>query len=158
MVSRRPPRLIGRPTHDPWAGTPLDIYRSNYASFLREARRILAPEGLLLTDVRALHCLSEGPTRPTALAARLDLTPAAATQLIDRLEGKRLVRRSADPRDRRATALRLTGAGERACARKARMIRSFLLEITREMSPEGLEALRRGSEELAHVLAERGAA
>lgn len=158
MVRRRAARSVPRPAHDPWAGTALDIYKSNYASFLREVRRILVPRGMLLTDLRALHCIHERPMHPTALAARLDLTPAAATQLLDRLEGQGLVRRLADPSDRRATVVRVTPKGERSFRRSSRVIRGFVVGITSEMSPEGLEALRRGSQELARVLEARAAA
>jgi len=158
VASRRSARLSTSTSRDAWTGTALDIYRSNYAGFLREARRILVPEGLLLTDLRALKFISERPMHPTSLAARLDLTPAAATQLLDRLERHRLVRRHPDPSDRRATVVRLTPEGQRAYHRTARRVRAFILEITGEMSPGGLDALRRGSEELARVLETRAAA
>jgi DNA-binding MarR family transcriptional regulator len=152
------PSARNRSLSDPWAGTDLDIYRSNFASLRREIRQLLVGEGLLLTDLRALHVIREQPTRPTALAVRLDLTPAAGTQLIDRLERHELVRRSRDPRDRRATVVRLTLAGSRAYERASRAVRALIQDVVRGMTPAGLDALRRGSDELARVLESRTAA
>ncbi len=156
MTSRTlaPARLVSR-AEDPWKGTELDIYRSNVRSVQRELRAVLAPYDLLLTDYKALHHVATKPTHPTNLAARLDITPAAATQLMDRLERRRLLRRLSDPSDRRATIVRLTPLGARVHGRVAREVRRILVELAAAMTPEGFDALRRGSEELRRVLASR---
>jgi DNA-binding MarR family transcriptional regulator len=151
LLRARPPSAV----EDPWQGTALDIYRSGVSGVFREVRAILAPHGLLLTDLKALHHLGEGPVHPTALAAKLDVTPAAATQLIDRLEHRRLVRRTPDPDDRRATVVRLAPEGARLYALTSREVHALLVEIVSAMTPEALAALRRGSEELGRVLAAR---
>lgn len=58
--------------------------------------------GLNATDTKALSILErEGPLSAGALSERTGLTAASVTSLIDRLEGKRLVRRVEDPADRR---------------------------------------------------------
>jgi DNA-binding MarR family transcriptional regulator len=151
-------RVVVRSTQvrDPWEGTALDIYRSSVAGVFREVRGILGPHNLLLTDLRAMHQISDGPVRPTALAAKLDVTAAAATQLVDRLELRGLARRAPDPRDRRATVIRLTPAGARLYACTSRQVHAMLVEIVSAMTPEALAALRRGSEDLGRVLAARG--
>jgi DNA-binding MarR family transcriptional regulator len=144
-------------SEDLWAGTELDIYRSNLSSVFREIRRILGPYDLLVSDFKALHHAADGPIRPTSLATKLDVTPAAATQLVDRLEQRGLLRRFPDPGDRRATVVRLTSDGAQTYDRVAREVRAMLVEITSAMSPDGLEALRKGSEELRRILAVRAA-
>jgi DNA-binding MarR family transcriptional regulator len=140
---------------DPWAGTDLDVFKSTFASLHREIRQVLDSEDMLLTDLRALRCVGERPCRATELATQLELTPAAATQLIDRLERRGFVVRSSDPVDRRATVVRRTPAGHRGYEHAARAVRALIVEIAGSMSPAGLGSLRRGSDELARVLAAR---
>jgi len=134
------------------AGTDLDIYRSNHVLLVRRIRALIASDDLLLTDFRALHFLRVGTVRPTALAAALDLTPAGATQILDRFERNGFARRTADPLDRRATIVRLTPEGIRQYDRAARRVRDYVVALAGSMSREGLEALRRGSEELGRAL------
>lgn len=156
MSSRRVPAVLPvAPTRNPWEGTELDIYRSTHVSMHRELRGILTPHDLLLTDYKALHLIAAQPTRPSTLASWLDVTPATATQLMDRLEQRGLLRRLPDPSDRRATLVRLTREGTRLYGRVAREVRAMLREIADAMTPEGLDALRRGNEDLRRVLAAR---
>ena len=54
-----------------------------------------------------------GPVSVGDLAERLDLRHHSAVGLVDRLARRRLVRRTADPVDRRRVRLALTAAGER---------------------------------------------
>lgn len=53
------------------------------------------------------------------LARRLGATNASTVGVVDALASRGLLRREADPRDRRGTLLRLTPEGERAAARLA---------------------------------------
>jgi len=56
------------------------------------------------TDLSAMeHLIAAGPLSPTALAERLDLSSAAVTSVIDRLEGLGHVHRTPNPADRRGT-------------------------------------------------------
>jgi DNA-binding MarR family transcriptional regulator len=50
--------------------------------------------------------------RISALADHLRVAPRTATELVDELEGRNLVDRHPDPRDRRAVLVILTDAGE----------------------------------------------
>jgi len=52
-----------------------------------------------------------GPTGVTDLARLADLNPGAMTRLLDKLEARGLLARSADPNDRRALNIDLTPAG-----------------------------------------------
>src|SRR5262245_11986691 len=63
--------------------------------------------GIGVTDVDALEHLEHGPLSQRELGARLLVTSGAVTQLVDRLERLRLVRRTAHPTDRRTTLVEL---------------------------------------------------
>ncbi len=56
------------------------------------------------TDLTAMeHLIAAGPLSPTALAERLELSTAAVTTVIDRLEASGHARRAPNPDDRRST-------------------------------------------------------
>lgn len=66
---------------------------------------------LSLRQYAALRALQEGARSATDLARRWQVTPAVVTGVIDRLERRGLVRREADPKDRRRLNLALTAKG-----------------------------------------------
>lgn len=60
--------------------------------------------GAGITDMKALSVLmQEGPMTLAALGRRLSLTSGAVTNLVDRLENRGMVQRTADANDRRKT-------------------------------------------------------
>ncbi|WP_460628740.1 MarR family winged helix-turn-helix transcriptional regulator [Intrasporangium mesophilum] len=68
-------------------------------------------------DARALRVIGHGgPTRLGVVAEHLRIAPRSATDVVDRLEDRGLVRRAADPSDRRATTVELTREGEAVLA------------------------------------------
>ena len=61
-----------------------------------------AKHGLGITDMKTISTLmQEGPMTAGQIAVRLSLTSGAITNVIDRLEGHDLVKRTPDPKDRR---------------------------------------------------------
>lgn len=64
--------------------------------------------GLGPADLRCLDWLTDGPMSAGQLSAATGLKPAATTALLDRLEGKGLVERFRDDRDRRVVQVRMT--------------------------------------------------
>jgi len=63
---------------------------------------------------RALRVVHADPgIRLSALAEALRIAPRSATEVVDALEARGLVTRTADPDDRRATRLSATAEGER---------------------------------------------
>ena len=60
------------------------------------------------------HLLHNGPQTPSLIAARVGLTAASTTALLDRLAGAQLVRRTGNPRDRRSVLVELTDLGRSA--------------------------------------------
>ena len=73
--------------------------------------------GLTLARTKVLARLQlGGPARPSVLAAEFGVAPRTITELVDILERDGLVARKADPTDRRALLVTLTGQGEAALA------------------------------------------
>ena len=80
---------------------------------LREkSAETLAPWAISPAHLRALRALSKGGAmRLSELSGQLQIAPRSATEVVDALESRDLVRRRADPGDRRATLVEVTGHG-----------------------------------------------
>jgi DNA-binding MarR family transcriptional regulator len=103
--------------------------------------RFLDPhfEGLGLTPAGARALLQLEPDRavPTRyLAERLCCDPSNVTAFVDRLEESGLIRRQADPDDRRVKALAVTAKGRRVRAAMAEIIASYPPSLTTLTSDE----------------------
>lgn len=80
-------------------------------------RERLAPWDLSPHQGRALGTVARaGSLRLSDLAAQLRIAPRSATEVVDGLAERDLVRRVPDPADRRATLVELTAAGQRVQA------------------------------------------
>lgn len=85
---------------------------SNHVSHAFAAK--VAAEGVTVAEwvmMRSLY--GSGPLPPSRVAEAMGMTRGAVTKLADRLIGKSLVTRTADPTDGRAQTLALTPAGKR---------------------------------------------
>ncbi|WP_447729956.1 MarR family winged helix-turn-helix transcriptional regulator [Pseudoxanthomonas suwonensis] len=67
---------------------------------------------LTFSQFLTIKKLADGVANATELARIAELSPGAMTRLLDRLEARGLIVRSADPGDRRALNIRLTDAGK----------------------------------------------
>jgi DNA-binding MarR family transcriptional regulator len=66
--------------------------------------------GVTLYQVGALrHLVKQGPLTMNELAARMEISPSSATQLVDRLVHHGLVVRNPDPDDRRVLRVAVSG-------------------------------------------------
>jgi DNA-binding MarR family transcriptional regulator len=119
--------------------------------FLRAARRMrrnqadrLAPLGLTPAQSRALRVIArdEAPLRMVDLAARLEVVPRSVTTVVDALEAAGLVRRAADPANRRSTLIMLTPAGYAVRARLHEARRQAAEDLFAPLSTRQREALR----------------
>ncbi|MGO1975252.1 MAG: MarR family winged helix-turn-helix transcriptional regulator [Propionibacteriaceae bacterium] len=100
------------------AAEPLaDLLMRCTRTLRRRWSRLLEPWGLSPHQTRALRVLStsEGP-RLSELADALHVAPRSATEVVDHLAEKGLVRRDPDPADRRAIRLQLTEDGQQLLA------------------------------------------
>jgi DNA-binding MarR family transcriptional regulator len=116
-----------RPRRDstiPPVGADVDVYRLPLTALVARLSHLLFRE-LAVTyagksvaaqplDASLLLLLAQGSARPTALAARLNVSKQALNFVLDRLQRDGLVTRVADPDDRRAKQVRLTAAGRQA--------------------------------------------
>jgi DNA-binding MarR family transcriptional regulator len=116
-----------RPRRDstiPPVGADVDVYRLPLTALVARlshrllqelavtyARESVAAQPL---DASLLILLAQGSARPTALAARLNISKQALNFVLDRLQRDGLVIRAADRDDRRAKQVRLTAAGRQA--------------------------------------------
>jgi DNA-binding MarR family transcriptional regulator len=91
---------------------------------LRErSAETLAPWDIAPAQLRALRTLARHETmRLSELSERLEIAPRTATEVVDALQARGLVRRRADPADRRAILVEVTerGAGVLAEIRATR--------------------------------------
>ena len=91
---------------------------------LRErSAETLAPWDITPAHLRALRTLARhGTMRLSELSDRLQIAPRTATEVVDALQARDLVRRRADPGDRRAILVEVTerGAGVLAEIRATR--------------------------------------
>jgi DNA-binding MarR family transcriptional regulator len=80
---------------------------------LREtSKQALAPWDITPSQLRALRVTAHHASmRLSELSEHLHIAPRSATEVVDALEGRGLVRRRPDPGDRRATLVELTGQG-----------------------------------------------
>ena len=80
---------------------------------LRErSAETLAPWDITPAHLRALRTLNRhGTMRLSELSDRLEIAPRTATEVVDALQASDLVRRRADPGDRRATLVEVTDHG-----------------------------------------------
>ncbi|WDZ83176.1 MarR family transcriptional regulator [Micromonospora cathayae] len=98
------------------------------------------------TQLRVLSILSARPgTNVNRLADLLDVVPSSASRLCDRLEATGLLRRVADPRDRREVHLVVTPAAEtllrEITERRQRAVQAVLDQMSHRSQHELLLAL-----------------
>ena len=98
---------------DPADDEPLAEAFGAVARQLREkSAETLAPWDITPAHLRALRTLiRHGTMRLSELSDHLQIAPRTATEVVDALEARGLVRRRADPGDRRATLVEVTEHG-----------------------------------------------
>ncbi len=114
---------------------------------LSSAEKDLADD-LPLAQLRLCGMLCEGSQPMSALSHALGVSLSALTQIADRLERARLVKRVAEENDRRVRCLQLTARGEKMTRkrREARVLRT--LAVLEHLSAPQREAVRASLEVL----------
>ena len=98
---------------------------------------LFADEGITEPQVQALEVLSmRGPVLMREMSECMIVSPANITGIVDRLEEKKLVQRTSEKEDRRATIIEITPEGktlyEKVGKRKGEMIQRSLSTFTKE--------------------------
>ena len=137
----------------------LGFILSDTARLMRAAvEEILGSLGLGITpgEARALmHISALGLARQMAIAERMGIEPMTLSGYVDRLEARGFVRRLADPGDRRAKLVKLTGDGEAMVETMRPLTRRLAEEVTAPLGEGGGERLREMLPVLRSALQER---
>jgi DNA-binding MarR family transcriptional regulator len=78
----------------------------------------------------------KGACGMSEVSERFDITPAAASQLVDKLVQNGFVQREEDPNDRRAKLLNLTGKGRDLVQRGIQERYRWVDQLAEKLSPE----------------------
>ena len=117
----------------PWVGSAVALHY----------QRIAAEHGLTPTSIGVLAVLAhrDGPSHRD-LAARLGLTPATLTPVIDALEAKGEVRRARDPDDRRVVRVWITVDGSAHIRTAAAEVSAAMRAAIRDPAEDHIEIIR----------------
>jgi DNA-binding MarR family transcriptional regulator len=91
---------------------------------------------------RLLWVIGDKPVRAGLVAQQLKLSAGAVTELVEGLVGEGLVRRDADPADRRAVVLALTSEGRRVRERYELAASSAVAQVLGRLTPPQRRRLR----------------
>ncbi len=104
---------------------------------MRDFSAFMRNSGLSMPQVSALYRLYyRGQCGVTDIADHLDVSSAAASQMIERLVQQGLLERSEDPNDRRAKQIALSPAGRELMEESIEARVRWMAELTTVLSPE----------------------
>jgi DNA-binding MarR family transcriptional regulator len=107
-------------------------------NFIQYARK----NGLSMSHLGALfHLHRMGQCGVTELGEHLDVSSAAASQMLDRLVHQDLIRRTEDPQDRRVKQIVLTDEGTRILEEGLRARQRWLENLSKSLSDEEREVV-----------------
>lgn len=90
----------------------------------------------LLQAYALAHLVFKGPIKISDLCEHMMVSPAAGSQLVDRLEKLDMVKRIADPSDRRVRKISVLEKGEKFVQEHFEFSQGWLSEIPVNLSPE----------------------
>ena len=108
-----------------------------YARILTQAD-ITFPQYALL-----IQLATAGPMTMTEISEKLHISKPAVTNLVDRLEGKKCLKRVPDPKDRRVYLLKLETKGEGIVRKIQDRVLSFLLKTLDKFDTDEKETISR---------------
>jgi DNA-binding MarR family transcriptional regulator len=112
---------------------------------------------LTFTQLRALSVLSrKQPQRMSDLAEALDMTPASASALIDRIDQRGFVARRSDPDDRRTVLVELSRRGQHVLDIMERGSSDHFGRLIEKMTPGERDALKTTLHAFLRIGAELG--
>jgi DNA-binding MarR family transcriptional regulator len=104
---------------------------------MRDFRRFMDETGLSFSQINVLmRLMHEGSSGISEIGDRLGVTNAAASQAIDRLVQMGLVKRTEDPKDRRAKRLVLTAKGRAMVEKGIEARGNWVASLTNAFNPE----------------------
>ena len=137
------------------SGVLLTILSSQRA-VLRAMTKSAAREGMTLQQFSVLVVLARaGPVPMRTLSKELQVTPPNITGVVDRLERKELVKRLADPGDRRKKEIQLTAKGENLYERVRKGYSASIQESLDALTREEQEILAKLLRKLRNEIVRR---
>ncbi len=132
-----------------------ELLLASHFPFLLELHRVLRQRGISYTHYSLLGCIQRQPLIMREIAARLDITVAGATGVVDSLEERQLVARRQCRSDRRRTIVAITPEGtavideirEATQGLVAKALIDEVREATRELVAKALMAEASGQDE-----------
>ncbi len=125
-------------------------YSMRASGHFMKAKGLSTPQFSILMQLR-----HRGVCGMSEVSEQFEITPAAASQLVDKLVQNGLVRREEDPNDRRAKSLKLTEKGKELIAQgieqRYRWVESLVGKLTPEERAkvgEALALMTRAAQEL----------
>jgi MarR family transcriptional regulator, organic hydroperoxide resistance regulator len=122
------------------------IITETQRSVMAHLKDRLISQGLTITPVQAgiLFLLTQQDSRTMTDLSRLLFTDnSSMTRLVDRLEKAGLVKRLADPKDRRALFITITEEGRKQAVLAKKTVKRVNQEIKTRLSPEELEVFKK---------------
>lgn len=108
-------------------------FRGIQPKFSRFYARLLAEAGLSLPQFALLsQLLARGAVSMTEVSAKLHISKPAVTNLVDRLEKKKYLKRLPRPGDRRVSLLKILPLGKKPVRKTQGEVLSFILKTLRE--------------------------
>ena len=95
----------------------------------------------LLQAYALAHLVFKGPLKMSDLCEHMQVSPAAASQLIDRLEKLEMVERISDPDDRRVRKIVVLEKGKNFVQENFNFSQGWLSEIPADITPEQLSQI-----------------
>lgn len=141
----------------------VELLRQDLVDVMRRMRKIRVhawAEQVIYTEYQALDQISryvqEHPLEPgikvSTLACDLHIAASAASRLLGTMEGKKLIARSVDTKDRRNTFVSLTPLGKELLSRASRKMDELNLRIIRRMGAEECRSLIELWNKLASIM------
>jgi DNA-binding MarR family transcriptional regulator len=123
---------------------PWQALRDAFVAVKRRNGRTLRSFDLSNAEYIVLGLCAREPARASEIAEAVGITPAGATDLIDRMEGERLLRREPCPDDRRVVLVHLTNRGEELYRKARHAVLADLTRIHAALEANEREGLRTG--------------
>ena len=112
----------------------MDAVRALVTEAVRLRHVLARRTGLTETELTALERLVESSSTPSELARHLDVSTAASTGVVDRLERRGHVERRKHPTDRRRLEVHVTDQGRAELLRHLRPMIRALADLDRTLS------------------------
>jgi DNA-binding MarR family transcriptional regulator len=142
-------------TPTPDRAEAIDLVASTLLGRAARLTRLLMRSGahkLSRTEVGVLATLSDGPRRITELAQTEALAQPTVTQLVDKLEGRKLVARARSDKDARVVNVEVTEKGTEVFEEVRGEIRSNMREALADLPDAELTELVHAAETLGGLI------